>query len=90
MASNDETKTVRFGSCKRSETAHSQEALAMFDGHVARFLLQTNEGKRFTGWTIEKALYSPHFSQPVRERLEGQGYVCRDLVDFRSTLHPVI
>lgn len=85
IAHNDETKSVRLGSCKRSADAHNVEALKTFDEHLDRFF-GTKEGRRFTGWTSEKVLYSPVFSSAQRQNLDSRGYLCRDLNDFARFL----
>lgn len=84
VAVDDLSKTIRFGSCKRMAAKHD---LTIFDGHVARFLT-TKEGRRFHGWEVQKALYSPAFTAVSRLDFERRGYLCRDLVDFRNALHP--
>jgi hypothetical protein len=85
IAHNDETKTVRLGSCKRSAGAHDVAALKNFDEHMDRFFT-TKEGRRFSGWTLEKTLYSPTFSSAQRQHLDDRGYLCRDLNDFARFL----
>ena len=85
VAYNEEDTVVRFGSCKRGAKAHTNQALATFDGHVERFL-NTKEGKRFSNWGIEKALYAPAFTQVQRKAIEEKGYLCRDLIDFARHL----
>lgn len=85
VAYNDETATVRFGSCKRSASAHSDLAINGFDDHVDKFL-QTSVGRRFSNWTVERALYSPAFENEHRTELGSQGYVCRDISDFAHFL----
>lgn len=83
VAINEDDRTIRFGSCKRSADKHDMTA---FDGHVERFL-KTKDGRRFAGWTIQKALYSPAFSDDQRHHLQSLGYVCRDIPDFRNVLY---
>jgi AAA+ ATPase superfamily predicted ATPase len=83
VAMNEDEKVVRFGSCKRSADKHDT---AVFDGHVERFL-KTKDGKRFGGWTVQKALYSPLFDPEQRKALESHGYVCLDIPDFRNVLY---
>jgi AAA+ ATPase superfamily predicted ATPase len=85
VALNEESKTVRFGSCKRNATKHGKESLDKFDEHIAKFL-KTKDGRRLADWKSEKALYSPVFSQAHRGALERQGYICRDLNDFATFL----
>ena len=85
IARNDETRQVRFGSCKRNPREHDDDSLASFRRHVKRFL-RTDEGRRFSDWDQEWALYSPRFAPRQRERLETGGWICRDLLDFRTRL----
>lgn len=85
VATNEDEKNVRFGSCKRNASAHDGKSLKKFEGHLDRFL-KTKEGKRFTGWKIEKVLYSPEFKTKKRKSLEKSGYRCLDLADFRRFL----
>lgn len=87
VAVNETDKQVRFGSCKRSETKHTAESLKKFEQHLSDFL-STSTGKRFTGWTQQRALYSPQFSAAKRQSLTQQGYLCVDLMDFHRALVP--
>ncbi|MDE2925397.1 MAG: hypothetical protein OXT71_03260 [Acidobacteriota bacterium] len=85
IARNDDTRRVRFGSCKRNPREHDDDSLASFRRHVQRFL-RTDEGRRFSDWDQEWALYSPRFPSRQRDRLETAGWICRDLSDFRNRL----
>jgi len=85
VALNEESKTVRFGSCKRNAAKHNKDSLDKFGDHIEKFL-KTKDGRRLAGWKSEKALYSPVFSQAHRGALEKQGYICRDLNDFAAFL----
>lgn len=85
VAYNDEMRIVRFGSCKRNEVQHGSDALNRFEGHVDRFM-RTKEGRRFSNWKMERALYSPQFSPDRRARLEATGFICRDLIDYARFL----
>ena len=85
IARNEETRKVRFGSCKRNPREHDDDSLASFRRHVKRFL-RTDEGRRFSDWDQEWALYSPRFPPNQRDRLETDGWICRDLLDFRNRL----
>lgn len=87
VAYNDETRIVRFGSCKRNDEQHSSDALDRFDGHIERFR-RTKEGRRLSNWKIERALFSPHFSPDQRAQLEAKGFICRDLKDYARFLGP--
>ncbi|MBV1701197.1 MAG: hypothetical protein KGQ46_05185 [Hyphomicrobiales bacterium] len=85
VAINGEAKKLRLGSCKRNADSHDTTALAKFEGHITRFLT-TKTGKRFTGWTLDRALYAPLFSAQQRAALVGKGYTCIDLADFERWL----
>lgn len=86
MIALDETnRRIRFGSCKRSASAHNSSSLASFEKHVERFLA-TKTGAPFREWAIEKALYAPAFSPSDRRTLAFGGVVCIDMVDFERWL----
>jgi len=85
VAVNDEDGTVRFGSCKRNPAGHAERDLQIFNGHVDRFL-HTKEGRRFSGYDVQRALYAPLFTLSQRRNLEQQGFVCRDLDNFADFL----
>ena len=81
VALDADTKTVRFGSCKRSPSSHTPGALAEFDRHIAAFL-QTREGRRVLGWNLQKVCFSPRFAPEERAALKAQGYDTLDLLDY--------
>jgi len=85
VAVNNDNQTVRFGSCKRSETKHDRASLAKTEQHIHDFLA-TSSGKRFKYWKQEKALYAPRFSADHRKALQQQGWTCVDLMDYRTWL----
>lgn len=85
VAINSDSKTVRFGSCKRTSGAHDEVALNLFSANISRFL-STGEGRRFTDWKVERAVYSPSISRERRKYIASQGYICRDLFDFSGYL----
>ena len=64
---------------------HDVTALEAFCGHVDRFLA-TREGSRFREWRRELALFSPRFPAEQRAALQADGWLCRDISDFRRTL----
>ncbi len=78
VALDETSKIIRFGCCKRDGDKHD---LGAFEGHIARFLT-TKEGKRHSDWTIQKALYSPVFTDAQRTRYVADGYICVDMNDF--------
>ena len=85
IAWNDQDRTVRFGSCKRSAGKHDAASLLAFRGHVDRFLA-TREGSRFREWRRELALFTPRFPAERRAGLQADGWICRDISDFRHVL----
>ena len=85
VAWNEDRRCVRFGSCKRNPRRHDRTSLGDFRDHVQRFL-STRRGKRFQGWRLELALFAPVFPADQRSRLTNDGWVCRDLNDFRRML----
>ncbi len=88
VALDEESTTVRFGSCKRNGERHDGDGLKRFNGHVDRFMT-SKEGRRLSNWKREMALYSPAFSSSLRSKFASQGYVCQDLNDFATHLgHP--
>jgi uncharacterized protein len=87
VAFDEDNKRLRVGSCKRSETKHTAESLARFQQHVDDFLA-TRDHQHLSTWQIERVLFSPQFSAGARERLEIQGYRCRDLLDYANWLAP--
>lgn len=74
-------KRIRFGSCKRSASAHDGAALATFDRHVADFLA-AREHKNLRGWHQEKVVFSPAFTAEQRTWLLDKGYATKDLSDY--------
>ncbi len=87
VALNDESKIVRFGSCKRSQSGHAAGAIGKFEQHIDRFFT-TKEGQRLADWRVEKALYASEFNAETRLKLQRSGYICHDLQDFKNRLFP--
>lgn len=85
VALDEPNKRIRFGACKRDESAHDGAALAKFERHVGSFL-QAREHRRLTGWTRERVLFSPQFTAENRAALQGRGYACRDLLDYAGAM----
>jgi hypothetical protein len=44
--------------------------------------MSTAEGRKLTGWQIEKVLFSPTFSKNEASGLEKAGYRCIDLEEY--------
>lgn len=85
VAVNEDDAAVRFGSCKRASARHSGKDLLAFEAHVDRYL-RTKEGRRFSNYDVQRALFSPDFSANERSDLEQRGFICRDLHDFARLL----
>lgn len=85
VAINESDKKIRFGSCKRSATRHNSEALYKFEDHVDKFL-KTKEGRRFSAWKREMALYSPQFDADQKRVLSRKEFICVDMSDFEVWL----
>lgn len=81
VALDEGNRRIRFGSCKRSASAHDGAALATFERHVEAFL-QVRPHLRLRDWQHEKVLFAPEFSADARRALSGQGFLCRDLHDY--------
>lgn len=81
VAINETDKIIRVGSCKRSATKHNSTSLHKFDEHIGRFQ-RTELGKKYSDWTVERALYSPVFDDDQRRALTRKGYLCVDMDDF--------
>jgi AAA+ ATPase superfamily predicted ATPase len=81
VALDETSKTIRFGSCKRSESSHDHAALAKFERHIEGFLA-TKEYRHLQAWKHEKVLFSPTFAKDLRKVLQSSGFECRDLNDY--------
>ncbi len=78
IALNDETNTIRFGTCKRG-AGRIPGHLPVFDGHIDRFL---RAHAQYKDWTIEKVAIAPRLSASIRVEIEKSGYIAQDLVDL--------
>ncbi|MFA6317487.1 MAG: DUF234 domain-containing protein, partial [Elusimicrobiota bacterium] len=68
---NEEEKTLRIGTCKRSP----DQLLAdwpVFRSHQAAFL-RTKEGRRFSGFSIIPCAFAPRIPGSLKARLQGMG-----------------
>lgn len=83
VALDESSKRVRFGSCKRSADAHTNESLTAFQRHVEGFLA-TKDHKHIQGWRKEMVIFSPSFTQSDRRHFENKGYLVRDLNDYAA------
>lgn len=86
VAINETDRTIRVGSCKRSAGKHDATSLYKFNEHIGRFR-KTELGKKYSDWTVERALYSPAFDERQRTALTREGYICVDMNDFDRWLN---
>ena len=80
VAVDDESKTIRFGNCKRDQVKLARSCKT-FEGHVTRFV---SAFPRYENWRIEKVCLAPEISEPIRNQMESNGYICEDLRDLIS------
>lgn len=83
VALDEPNQRIRFGSCKRLADAHTNASLAGFDRHVEGFLA-ARDHRHLQGWTTEKVLFSPTFTQGDRTHFAGKGYAVKDLNDYAA------
>ena len=81
VALDDSNRRIRFGSCKRSASAHTTDATAGFENHVANFLA-TKDHQYLQDWSKEMVLFAPSFTNEEKARLTGKRYVTKDLNDY--------
>lgn len=82
VALDEASRTVRVGTCKRSEEKLLSH-LGEFDGHVERFLAAM---RRFRGWTVERVAIAPRLGHRARQELRSRGYIPEDLEDLTRDL----
>lgn len=75
VAVNDDTRRIRFGSCRRSP-AKLEPSLATTDGHIARFL---DQERRYAAYTVERVAFAPVVEPASRARIEAKGWRVEDL-----------
>ena len=79
VAIDENSSTIRFISCKRSED-RLVEDIPVFDGHVERFLDAFPRYKKFSN--IQKVSLAPKISQQVGTRLNTRSRLFQDLDDL--------
>lgn len=83
VAINEDTRTIRFGTCKRSAERLPPD-LVRFDEHVGRFLATF---RAYQEWTIQKVAIAPALDPETRQAIERRGYLAQDLRDLTAALH---
>jgi hypothetical protein len=82
VAINEEGKTLRFGSCKRSPKKLLSD-VTNFNGHVARFL---DTLRQYKSWRIEKVGIAPVLNAEERGVLSRYDVIPQDLNDLTNGL----
>lgn len=80
VAINQDARTIRFGSCKRS-AARLASDIPTFRGHVERFLREMPE---YTSWRNEFVCLAPSIPANVREEIESADCIAQDLTDLTA------
>jgi hypothetical protein len=78
VALDEEDRTVRLGSCRRSAERLAPD-YERSDRHVARFLALSD---RVRGWRVEKAAIAMRHDRRARVAAERAGYIPQDLDDL--------
>ena len=81
VALDEPNKRVRFGSCKRSADAHTNDSLGDFERHIDGFLA-SKDHRHMQGWDRERVVFSPLFTEGDRRHFAGKGYAAKDLDHF--------
>lgn len=82
VALDEDERTIRFGSCKRS-AERLLEDRSNFRAHVDRFL---SHEKKYASWTVEKVMLAPRLTAAQRKAIESDDMIAQDLVDLRTGL----
>jgi len=85
VALDEPNRRVRFGSCKRSESAHTASSLSSFEAQIANFM-QIREHRWLAEWAQERVLFSPAFTAGIKAPLAAAGYRCIDLNDYAALI----
>lgn len=82
VALDEDSTTIRFGTCKRSASKLVRD-LADFDGHVERFL---RAHERYRAWKVEKVAVAPRLSDDERAIVQARGAKPQDLNELVADL----
>lgn len=82
VAIDEDSRRIRFGSCKRSATKAVGD-VPKLRGHAGRFLEQH---RQFGDWAHEYVMIAPAFDTAQRRRIGGQGALAQDLTDLTEGL----
>lgn len=79
VALDEDSRTLRLGTCKRSGDKLAPD-LRRFDGHIDGFLRAVYP--RFAGWKVERVAIAPTLTGGERSAVGGAGYLAQDLGDL--------
>lgn len=82
VALDEESRTIRLGTCKRQADKLLAD-LPRFDRHVANFLAAL---PRFQSWKVERAAFAPVLTPAQRRVAREAGYLPQDLGDLTAGL----
>ena len=82
VALDDDSKVIRFGTCKRN-AARLLGDLPMLSGHVQRFL---RAHRSLQAWRVEKVAIAPVIDDGLRGQLQAAGAIPQDLNDLLQGL----
>lgn len=82
VAVDDDSRHIRFGSCKRDPSRLLAEP-ANLQAHVARFLMHH---KRYASYRRELVAFAPQVPPELRKTLADRGVLVQDLVDLTKGL----
>lgn len=78
VALDDDSKTIRFGTCKRNP-AKLLPDVAVQERHVAAFLAAH---RQYRGWTQQRVAIAPVIDADTRAALAARGVIAQDLPDL--------
>lgn len=84
VAIDDDQKTIRFGTCKRSADKLAP-SLPTTDAHIKRFLAAM---PRYRSWTHQKVAIAPSLSPEQRRVIVASRWIAQDLNDLLEGLRP--
>jgi hypothetical protein len=82
VAVDEDSRRIRFGTCKRSPTKLLRD-LDNCSGHIERFF-EAHAGYR--GWEIERVAIAPTLDPKARAAIEAKGFLAQDLGDLTAGL----
>jgi hypothetical protein len=82
VALDDESETIRFGTCRRASDK-LVASLSGTDAHIARFVAAH---AKYRAWRTERVAIATTLSQQTRKEIESRGWIAEDLGDLTTHL----